>query len=133
MPYMEARRRDYFDSLQAVREQGEMQQWLQFFLTAVEHQATDAASRALKLVDLRERYRQELKGAKSRAIEVAEMLFTNPFLTVRRVERTLQLTNQGARNLIEALEARGWITREPRPGRGGRIYWVGTEVFRIIE
>src|SRR5260370_530451 len=132
-PYMESRRRDYYESLQAVREQGSMQQWLQFFLTAVEYQATDAESRALKLVDLRERYRQELKGVKSRAIEVAEMLFTNPFLTVRRVERALRLTNQSARNLIESLEARGWITREPRPGPAGRIYWVGTEVFRIIE
>jgi len=132
-PYMEARRREYYESLQAVREQGSIQQWLQFFLTAVEYQATDAATRALQLVDLRERYRQELKGMKSRAIEVAEMLFTNPFLTVRRVEKMLQVTNQGARNLIESLEARGWITREPRPGRGGRIYWVGTEVFHIIE
>ena len=132
-PYMEARRREYYESLQAVREQGHIQQWLQFFLTAVERQASDAESRALKLVDLRERYRQELKGVKSRAIEVAEMLFTNPFLTVRRVERALQVTNQGARNLIESLEARGWITRDSRPGRGGRIYWVGTEVFQIIE
>jgi Fic family protein len=132
-PYMEARRREYYESLQAVREQGNIQQWLQFFLTAVERQASDAESRALKLVDLRERYRQELKGVKSRAIEVAEMLFTNPFLTVRRVERALQITNQGARNLIESLEARGWITRDSRPGRGGRIYWVGTEVFHIIE
>jgi Fic family protein len=132
-PYMEARRREYYESLQAVREQGHMQQWLQFFLTAVEYQATDAENRALKLVDLRERYRQELKGVKSRAIEVAEMLFSNPFLTVRRVEKALGVTNQGARNLIESLEARGWITREPRPGRGGRIYWVGTEVYRIIE
>lgn len=132
-PYMETRRREYYESLQAVREQGSIQQWLQFFLTAVEFQATDAENRALKLVELRERYRQELKGVKSRAIEVAEMLFTNPVLTVRRVERTLQLTNQGARNLIESLETRGWVTRVSRPGRGGRIYWVGTEVFNVIE
>lgn len=132
-PYMEVRRREYYESLQAVREQGSMQQWLQFFLTAVEQQATDAANRALKLVDLRERYRQELKGVRSRVIEVAEMLFTNPFLTVRRVERALRVTNQGARNLIESLEARGWVTRDLRSGPGGRIYWVGQEVYRIIE
>jgi Fic family protein len=132
-PYMEARRREYYESLQAVREQGSIQQWLQFFLTAIEHQAADAEDRALRLVDLRERYRQELKAVKSRAIEVAEMLFTNPFLTVRRVERALRVTNQGARNLIESLEARGWITRDSRPGPSGRIYWIGTEVLHIIE
>ena len=132
-PYMEERRRDYYERLQAVREQGDIQGWLQFFLTAVEFQATDAERRAFSLVGLRERYRQELKAVKSRAVEVMELTFANPFLTVRRVERALQITNQGARNLIESLEARGWLHRMPPSGSSGRLYWVAPEVYSIIE
>jgi len=132
-PYMEERRPEYYERLQAVREHGRMQEWLQFFLTAVEYQARDAEMRALKLVDLRERYRNDLKAVKSRSIEVVELLFSNPFLTVRRVERALGITNQGARNLIESLETRGWLQRLAPVGRGGRIYWVGREVYDIIE
>ncbi|MGD0377869.1 MAG: Fic family protein [Streptosporangiaceae bacterium] len=132
-PYMEERRPEYYERLQAVRERGSIQQWLQFFLTAVEQQSRDAENRALKLVDLREIYRRELKGVKNRSIEVVELLFSNPFLTVRRVERALRVTNQGARNLIESLEGRGWLERLAPTGRGGRIYWIGKEVYDIIE
>jgi Fic family protein len=132
-PYMEERRREYYERLQLVRERGDIQGWLQFFLTAVEFQATDAQRRAFALVDLREKYRQELKAVKSRAVEVMELMFANPVLTVRRVERSLKVTNQGARNLIESLQARGWLDRLSPIGSSGRLYWVATEVYRIIE
>ena len=132
-PYMEERRREYYERLQAVRERGSIQEWLQFFLTAVEYQALDAEKRALRLVELRERYRQDLKAVKSRAIEVVELMFTNPFLTVRRVERALHITNQGARNLIESLEAKGWLRRMPPTGRSGRLYWYAPQVYEVIE
>jgi Fic family protein len=132
-PYMEEHRREYYERLQSVRERGDIQEWLQFFLTAVEFQATDAQRRAFALVDLQQKYRQELKTVKSRAAQVMELMFANPVLTVRRVERALQITNQGARNLIEALEARGWLNRLPPIGSSGRLYWVATEVYEIIE
>ncbi len=132
-PYMEARRREYYGHLQAVREEGRLEEWIQFFLTAVEKQAEDAENRVVKLFKLREHYRNELLGTRSRAIEVVELLFSNPFLTVRRVERALNITNQGARNLIEAVEKRGWISRIGSIGRAGRLYWVGDEVFETIQ
>jgi Fic family protein len=131
--YMEANRREYYERLQAVREQGDIQEWLQYFLTAIERQAVDAERRAERLVGLREKYRKALRGSKSRALDVAELLFTNPFVTVRRVESELQVTNQGARNLIESLEARGWLARTQDTGRGGRVYWYGAEVYEALE
>ncbi|MCZ3387427.1 MAG: Fic family protein [Actinomycetia bacterium] len=39
--YLELHRRECYERLQAVRERGEIQQWLQFFLTAVKRQADD--------------------------------------------------------------------------------------------
>lgn len=131
-PYMEERRREYYERLQAVREQGKIQEWLQFFLTAVEFQAADAERRALQLVDLREEYMQELRRVKSRAIELVDLIFSNPVLTVRRVERALNITNQGARNLVEALEERGWLERLPPVGSSGRLYWVAGQIYDII-
>jgi Fic family protein len=130
--YMEANRREYYERLQAVREVGDMQEWLQYFLTAVERQAIDAESRAERLVGLRESYRAALRGSKSRAAEVMDLLFNNPYLTVRRVESELGITNQGARNLIESLVSRGWLRRLATTGRGGRVYWVGHEVYDAL-
>jgi cell filamentation protein, protein adenylyltransferase len=40
--YLEEFRRDYYERLQGVRERGEMQEWLQFFFSAVAVQATGA-------------------------------------------------------------------------------------------
>jgi Fic family protein len=131
-PYFEARRREYFDRLQAVREKGEIQEWLQFFLTAIAVQAEDGVVRARELLDLRERYRTELSSSRSRAIEVVETLFTNPIITTSLIKRNLGITTQGALNLIRSLEGRGWLVPAGTFGRGAATQWLASEVFAIV-
>jgi Fic family protein len=131
--YLEEYRREYYERLQGVRERGEIQQWLQFFLTAVAVQAEDAVARAEHLTDLREGYRTDLAGSRSRAVEVVDLLFANPFITVRRVVNALGVTRQGAANLIAQLEKRGWLMMVGQFGRGGRNNWVAQEVFEAVS
>jgi Fic family protein len=131
-PYFAARRREYFDRLQAVRERGELQQWLQFFLTAVASQAEDGVIRARELLDLRERYRTELSSSRSRAIYIVELLFTNPILTTALIKRHLEITTQGALNLLRGLESRGWLVEVGSSGRGGATQWLARDVFTIV-
>ncbi|MGB7980023.1 MAG: hypothetical protein WCF36_04440 [Candidatus Nanopelagicales bacterium] len=59
------------------------------------------------------------------------LVFANPFITVKRVERSLGVTNQGARNLIRDAEGRGWV--RPLEVRGRRQYWLAADIFQIIE
>jgi Fic family protein len=131
--YLETHRLEYYERLQAVRERGEIQQWLQFFLTAVARQAEDGVSRANKLVQLRETYVNNAMRARSRVGELVALLFANPFVTVKRVEVALKITNQGARKLIQEAETRGWLEQFAVMGRGGRQYWIARTVFDIIE
>lgn len=131
-PYFEAKRREYYDRLQAVRERGEIQQWLQFFFTAVAAQAEDGVLRARELLRLRESYRAELSGNRSRAIEVVETLFMNPVVTTATIRAKLGVTNQGALNLIRSLESRGWLSEFGSFGRGGATHWIASQVFDII-
>ena len=131
--YMEESRREYYERLQAIRERGQIQEWLQYFFDAIHAQATDSVNRVESLVDLREKYLHDLKGGRSRAREVVDLYFENPFVTVKRVERALNVTNQGARNLIESLEQRGWLKNIGPLGRGGRVYWLADAVFAIIS
>jgi Fic family protein len=131
--YLEEHRREYYDRLQAVRERGEINEWIQFFLTAVTVQSADAVGRAEALFELRENYRSQLAGTRSRAIEVVDLLFENPFVTARLAADRLGITNQGALNLIRALEGRGWLSEIGSIGRGGRVYWYATDVFRILD
>ncbi len=119
--YLEAHRSEYYDRLQAVRESGSVQEWLQFFLTAVRRSAEDAVYRAERLVALREKYLAEAAKTRSNLAALVELMFTNPYLTTARVEQHVKVTNQGARNLIKEAEKRGWVEEYGSFGRGGRI------------
>ena len=73
-PYFEARRQAYYDALQGVRQQGDLDRWLGLFLDGVRTQAIDAITRAERLIDLRERYRGEVRAAtRGIANQVAEL------------------------------------------------------------
>jgi Fic family protein len=131
--HLEEHRPEYYERLQAVRERGELQEWIQFFLTAAAAQAEDAVARAQQLVDLRERYRLDLAGSRSRAVEVVDLVMENPIVSSYAIQQRLQVTNQGARNLIVQLERRGMIERLGRYGRGGRQFWLAPEVFALLN
>ncbi|MFE6645789.1 Fic family protein [Nocardioides sp. NPDC057772] len=131
--YIEAHRQTYYQRLQSVRERGEMQEWLQFFLTAVRRSAEDATTRSERLVALREGYLDEAATSRANLSGLVTLLFANPYLTVKRVQDATGLTNQGARNLIQDAERRGWIEAAGRSGRGGRHYWVARAVMDVIE
>lgn len=129
--FFEAHRGDYYDLLQAVRERGEIQQWLRFFLTGVSEQANDAVARAEKLVDLREQMRRRLAGDRSRATEVVDMIFENPVLTTARIAEALDVTLQSALNHLRRLEGEQVVTEVAGvPGRSKR--WVAADVLRVL-
>ena len=130
--YFERRRSDYYDRLQAVRERGELKEWLVFFLNGVTEEAADAVTRAERLVDLREVYQQRFVGDRSRAVEVVDLVFQNPVLTTTRIAASLETSLQSALNHVRRLESEG-VVREARgvPGRSKR--WVCDEVFQVLE
>jgi Fic family protein len=131
--YLESHRDEYFDRLQAVRERGQIQEWLQFFFTAVKKQADDAVARAEALVNLREQYLREASQTRSNLQGFVRLIFVNPYITVLRVQRSLKLTNAGARNIVREAERRGWLQEVGTSGRGGRVFWIAAQVFDIIE
>jgi len=131
--YFETHRRDYYDRLQGVRERADIDSWLRFFFEAVRAQATDAVNRSRRLVEIRERYRHETAEERSRLPRLIDVLFGNPFVSVKSVEIRLQVTNQGARNLIRQAEGRGWLIKWGRRGQGGREIWFSPEILAVLE
>jgi Fic family protein len=131
--YFESHRSEYYYRLQKVREEGQIQEWLQFFLQAVREQALDANARSIQLIKIRERYLADAAATRSSLPLLANFLFANPFVTVKSVERRSGLTNQGARNLINKAVQRGWLTEVGSVGKGGRTYWVAHEIFEVID
>lgn len=129
--YFDRRKNDYYDRLQAVRERGEIAEWLQFFLDGVAVQATDAVERAEQLSDLREDYRSRLRAG-GRTHLVVDMLFANPILTVRTVREKLGVTQPGAADILRRVAAAG-IVADSGAGPGVRHRWVCRDVLKVLD
>ena len=129
--YFDQRKGEYYDRLQFVRERGEIREWLDFFLEGIAGQAIDAVQRAEMLADLRERYRLSLQGTRSRAIEVADLLFAQPVMTVRAVQNRLGVSQPGATNLLRSLTTKG-IVREVGSGPV-RHRWYAEEILEVLD
>lgn len=131
--YFESHRDLYYARLQAVRENGAIEDWLAFFLEAVVAQSQDAIERSRKLIHIRERYTQAATLERSSLIRLVDLIIRNPFVNVKYVEAQLGLTNQGARNLVRKAEQKEWLRSLGSRGRGGREHWYAPEIFRIME
>jgi Fic family protein len=130
--YFDQRKDEYYDRLQCARERGEVDAWLNFFLQGVAVQANDAVARTEVLVDLREKYRIILKGSRSRAPEVVDLLFGNPIMTVRYVQSQLGISQPGAANLLRQLTQYA-IVRKVGIGPGVRHRWIADDVLRVLD
>lgn len=130
--YFDQRKDEYYDRLQHLRERGEVDEWFDFFLEGVAVQATDAVHRAELLADLREQYRSTLKGNRSRAAEVMDLLFVNPIMTVRHVQQTLGMSQPGATKLLRVLNELG-ILREVGVRPGVRHRWFADDILEVLD
>lgn len=113
--YFRRHRTAYYDALQATRDRGDWEGWIEFFLTAVGEVAVEAASTARAIVDLRERHRRALaehlgRGAAS-GLRVLEALYARPIVSVSDVQRVAGTTYQAANDLVARLEGLG-VLRE---------------------
>jgi Fic family protein len=132
-PYLEARRPAYYDHLQRVRQHGDFEGWLSFFLDAVRSQALDAVSRAEKLIDIVATYKERLRAARVRgsAVQLAERLIANPYLTTRSAAGFLNVSGQGAAYSIQRLMDAG-VVREAGAQGAAKLY-LAPEVLEALE
>jgi len=76
-------------------------------------------------------YRGRLAGSRSRAHEIIDVMFENPYLTVRGVMNRLGVTQPGAANLVKQLESVG-ILSSMEPAKFGRRRWVAHGILDVI-
>jgi len=131
--YFEAHQQTYYDLLLAVSQRGAWEEWLAFFLHGVASQARDAVIRAGRLQDLRERYRERFQAARAaaRLLQVVDLLFAQPLLTVRQVETALDVNFSTAQRYVNQLEKAGLLQEITGQARN-RVYRAD-EVLRVIE
>lgn len=121
------------DRLQKVRERGEYEEWVTFFLRAVASQARGAVETADALLELAATFRERLRRIRARgqAIDAAEGLIANPYVTAPLLAEELGISRQGALYVLATLERAG-IT-EPVPGARRPTLHVAREVLDALQ
>jgi Fic family protein len=122
--YFKAHRSDYYAHLQAVRETGDWEGWLDFFLTGVidtATQAADAARRILAMFEADRRAIEALGRPASSALRVHELLQTKPLITIPLAARTLALSRPTVASSLAHLVQAG-IVRERTGRQRGRAF-----------
>jgi Fic family protein len=131
--FLERERDEYVRRLQAVREIGDFEGWITFFLTGVAQQAEAALHNAESLLRLNREFRERLRALRARGsvVDAAEGLIGNPFVTAPRLAETLGITRQGALYVISTLERAGIVAEDSR-GERSTLY-VAREVLAVLE
>ncbi|RMG11324.1 MAG: Fic family protein [Deltaproteobacteria bacterium] len=113
--YFKRHRADYYDRLQAVRDEGDWEGWIGFFLEGVVEVCGEAAETAAAILRVREECRARIADQMGRAAanghRILERLFDHPIINVATVRDWLGVTPAGANNLVNRLAAAG-ILRE---------------------
>jgi Fic family protein len=123
--YFKRYRSDYYERLQAVRDVGDWESWLAFFLRGVTEVSAQAAETARRILLLRETHRtlitEHLGRAAANGHRVLEYLYRHPIVAVHDVEMLTGVTYAAANRLVRKLETHGILTEITGQSRNRRF------------
>ena len=97
-------RQQYYEHLQAVREEGTWERWLTFFLKGIFEVSQQATNTARQILSLREQHRQlitdQLGSAAGNGHRVIEHLYQNPITSTKDIQDLIKTTYPAANNLV---------------------------------
>jgi len=123
--YLKAHRAEYYERLQAIRDEGDWEGWIKFFLTGVAAVSNDAVEVLRAIVTMREQHRgmimSELGRSSRTGLAILEALYRTPYLTVGGAARIAGVSFANANRIVGELERMGLL--EEMTGRArNRVY-----------
>lgn len=132
--FLKAHRRTYYDLLTRVRETGDWEAWIEFFLTGVKEtseQAVSTARRILALLDSDRKKIAALGRPAASALRVFQHSQTNPILSIPATARKIGISFPTVTSAINHLRNAG-ILREIT-GRQRRRLFVYDAYLKILN
>lgn len=102
--FFKQHRQSYYDHLQAVRDSGKWEEWVEFFLRGVVEVSNQATDTARRILSLREKHRltitEKLGRAAGNGHRVLEHLYEHPIVSVNEVQDLTGTTYPAANDLV---------------------------------
>jgi Fic family protein len=109
--YLKAHRQEYYDRLQAVRDTGDWEAWLGFFLGGVTEVSAQATETARRILLLREEHRSLITDRLGRAAgnghRILQHLYEHPIVSAKQVQDVIGTTFAGANQIVSRLVTLG--------------------------
>ena len=103
--YFKRYRHQYYDLLQAVRDTGDWEAWLRFFLQGIAEVSQEAMVTARRIVELRESHRAVIVDRFGRVaangLKVLESLYSRPIITVNNIAEMTETSFTAANQLMQ--------------------------------
>ena len=126
--YFKRHRQRYYDLLQSIRDSGDWENWLEFFVDGVDEVARDATQNAREIVELREKDREVIVSSFGRTagngLRVLESLFSHPITSVNKVAELTGLTYQAANQLVQRFVDQGILAETTGYARNRRFTYA---------
>ncbi len=110
--FFKQRRDEYYTRLQAVRERGDFEGWIKFFLEGVRDVSRDGTETARRIQRLREEHRslvsKQLQGS-TIGMTLLDHLFRKPIVTVATVKEAIDRSFPVANDLVAEFERIGLL------------------------
>lgn len=132
--YFKAHRQKYYELLQQVRETGEWEIWLEFFLDAIADTSRNATTSAHKILYVFKQDHEKIEKlgrTSSSLLRLHQLTMSNPVFSVPDASRQLNLSPPTIAKAARNLEAIG-ILRETTGKRRGKLY-LYQEYFDILR
>jgi Fic family protein len=124
--YLNRNRTEYCDRLMAIREKGDWEGWLRFFLRGVAETAEEATITARAIVQLREEHRSLVQDRHLgiNGLRLLDLLFHYPMVNIRFVESHLGVSFATASKLVRQFEEVGLLTEVTGAQRSRRFLYA---------
>lgn len=134
--YFKKNRAEYYDRLMAVRQKGDWESWIKFFLKGIAEVSDESTQSAKDIILLKTKLSQELLsgtgGNANNEQRFLDILFTEPIVTRKLVEQLLQVSNPTAGSLLEKFCKIG-ILQDITPDKNRGKKYIFAEYVSILE
>ena len=125
--FFKAHRSEYYDFLQKIRDEGDWESWMKFFLQGVNEVARQATITATNIVQLRERHREVIATNFPRsagpAYQLLEYLYKRPIITANGVTTVTGLSYQNSNRLVMKFQEIGLLRQMDTYKRNRRFIY----------
>ncbi len=131
--YLKKNREEYYGTLMRVRNEGDWESWITFFLKGIDEVSQEACLAAGEVIGLKQRLIDRLyenRFSSIYAVKLIDLLFAKPIIDVKAITDELKVSKESGNELVRRFETLG-ILRELTGKQRYKKYLFGEYISTI--